>query len=191
MFAKDFRRLAREHAKGHWGILILVFLIYSLIASALATTGIGALILTGPLTIGLVSAFLSLVRSGQTKPETLFEGFTENFVDRMLLGILQPLFIALWSLLFVIPGIVKSYSYAMAPYIMRDNPGISATEAITRSRQMMRGNKWRLFCLHLSFIGWVLLSVLTFGILTIFVAPYMQLAVTEFYESIKDAKTAE
>ena len=73
----------------------------------------------------------------------------------------------------------------MTFFIMQDNPGIGANEAITRSRQMMKGHKWQLFCLHFSFIGWILLSVLTFGVLMIFVAPYMQAAEAEFYENLK------
>lgn len=70
---------------------------------------------------------------------------------------LQGLYIALWSLLLVIPGIVKTYSYAMTPYIMSEHPSLTANEAITESRRIMNGNKWRLFCLDFSFIGWELL----------------------------------
>ena len=78
----------------------------------------------------------------------------------LLPEILQGLYVALWSLLLVIPGIVKSYSYAMAPYIMAEHPALTANEAITESRRIMDGNKWRLFCLDFSFIGWELLCVL-------------------------------
>ena len=73
---------------------------------------------------------------------------------------LQGLYIALWSLLLVIPGIVKTYSYAMTPYIMSEHPSLTANEAITESRRIMDGNKWRLFCLDFSFIGWELLCAL-------------------------------
>ena len=82
----------------------------------------------------------------------LWDGFCMKF--------LQGLYIALWSLLLVIPGIVKTYSYAMTPYIMAEHPSLTANEAITESRRIMDGNKWRLFCLDFSFIGWELLAAL-------------------------------
>ena len=187
MFAKDYRRMAWEKLRGNWGTVIVTYLIYSLIIGALSgTAGIGLLILGGPLTVGLAAVMLTLMRTGSTKIETLFDGVSTDFVSRMLAYILFSVYIALWSLLFVIPGLVKSYSYAMTFYILRDNPGIGANEAITRSRQMMRGHKWQLFCLHFSFIGWILLSMLTCGVLMLWVAPYMQAANAAFYESIKD-----
>ena len=187
MFAKDYRQLAWERLRPNWGIAIGAYLIYALIISALsAIGGIGTLVLGGPLMVGLVAIFLSIIRTSSARIEDLFSGFSEDFVSRMLAYILYSVFIALWSLLFVIPGIVKSYSYAMTFYIMRDNPGIGANEAITRSRQMMDGHKWQLFCLHFSFIGWILLSIVTCGIGVIFVAPYMEAANAAFYESIKN-----
>ena len=82
----------------------------------------------------------------------LWDGFCMKF--------LQGLYVALWSLLLVIPGVVKSYSYAMTPYIMAEHPGLTANEAITESRRIMDGNKWRLFCLDFSFLGWELLCML-------------------------------
>ena len=81
----------------------------------------------------------------------LWDGFCAKF--------LQGLYTALWALLFVIPGIVKTYSYAMTPYIMAEHPSLTANEAITESRRIMDGNKWRLFCLDLSFLGWELLCL--------------------------------
>lgn len=82
----------------------------------------------------------------------LWDGFCMNF--------LQGLYVALWSLLLFIPGVVKAYSYAMTPYIMAEHPGLTSNEAITESRRIMDGNKWRLFCLDLSFLGWELLCTL-------------------------------
>jgi uncharacterized membrane protein len=94
------------------------------------------------------------------------------------------LLIILWSLLLVIPGIIAAYRYAMASYIMAQNPEIGALDAIERSKAMMNGNKLRLFCLQLSFIGWMLLSALTLGIGYIFLRPYMQAAYAAFYLDI-------
>ena len=87
-----------------------------------------------------------------SQKDRLWDGFCMNF--------LQGLYTALWSLLLVIPGIVKTYSYAMTPYIMSEHPSLTANEAITESRRIMNGNKWRLFCLDFSFIGWELLCSL-------------------------------
>ena len=84
-----------------------------------------------------------------------------------------------------IPGIIKSYSYAMTMYILADHPEMAPLDAIAESKRIMTGNKWRLFCLDLSFIGWLVLCILTFGILTLWVAPYQQCARAEFYESIR------
>ena len=185
MFAKDYRKQAWDRLSGNWGVAILAYLLFSLIIGALSTTGIGSLILAGPLTVGLISVFVQLARTGTTKIEHLFDGITKGFVNKMLSYILVSVYTFLWTLLFWIPGIVKSFSYAMTFYIMNDNPEMGANEAITRSREMMDGHKWQLFCLRFSFIGWILLSILTLGVLMIFVAPYMQAAEAEFYENLK------
>jgi uncharacterized membrane protein len=188
MFAKDYRKLAWSKLKGNWGVIIVTFLIYSLLISILP--GAAYLILGGPLAVGLCAVVLSLVRTGSTKIETLFSGLTNGFVSRLLANLLMSIYIALWSLLLWVPGIIKTYSYAMTFFIMQDNPGIGANEAITRSRQMMKGHKWQLFCLHFSYIGWILLSCLTFGILFLWVIPSMEVATAEFYESIKGETAA-
>ena len=90
----------------------------------------------------------------------------------------------LWSLLLVIPGIIASYSYAMAPYILYENPGMRPTAAIKASKELMRGNKWRLFCLQFSFIGWALLCALTAGIGNLWLHPYQETAQASFYRQI-------
>ncbi len=186
MFAKDYRKLAWERLSGNWGTAILAYLIYTLILGAVSSfTGIGGLILGGPLMVGLVAVFLSLIRAGKPKLDLLFENITENFVSKMVTYILYNVYLFLWSLLFFIPGMIKTYSYAMTFYILRDHPELTANEAITRSRKMMDGHKWQLFCLDFSFIGWILLSVLTCGILVIMVAPYQMASHAAFYESIK------
>ena len=100
--------------------------------------------------------------------------------------LLRDLFLFLWGLLFIIPGAVKRYSYRMVPYILADDPTIGATEAITLSREMMNGNKWKAFILDLSFIGWDLLSLLTLGLLGVFyVNPYQFSTGAELYQALK------
>lgn len=98
--------------------------------------------------------------------------------------LLRTLFVALWSLLLVIPGIFASYSYAMTDFVLAENPGLTAREAIARSKEMMRGNRFRLFCLQLSFIGWMILSALTLGIGDLWLNPYRQTAVAAFYREV-------
>jgi uncharacterized membrane protein len=97
------------------------------------------------------------------------------------------IFIWLWMLLLIIPGIIMSFAYAMTLYIVADSEykGLSAMDAIRRSREMMRGYKWKLFCLQLRFLGWILLSILTFGILFFWVVPYIQMATINFYKDVK------
>ena len=100
---------------------------------------------------------------------------------------LRDLFLCLWSMLFVIPGIIKSYSYRMVPYILAEDPNISGKDAITLSRQMMDGQKWNTFVLDLSFIGWELLSALTLGLVGIFyVNPYRHSTSAELYQVLKN-----
>lgn len=151
----------------------------------LILTLIGAILLAGPLTAGAAFFFMKLYRQENVSLNDSFGGFS-NFSNNMVAGILVPIFTFLWSLLFFIPGIVKSFSYAMTFYILNDHPEYSATQAITESRKMMHGHKGELFVLYLSFLGWDLLSLLTLGILEIvYVAPYKAAAVAGFYDAIK------
>lgn len=98
--------------------------------------------------------------------------------------LLRSLYILLWSLLFIVPGIIAGYSYAMTEYILSECPELTASEAIDRSKQMMAGNRWRLFCMQFSFIGWDILSSLTLGIGTLWLRPYKQAATAAFYREI-------
>lgn len=100
------------------------------------------------------------------------------------LRIVMSIFITLWTFLFIIPGIIASYNYAMAPYLMAENPNMGIMEAIRRSKELMQGNKWRLFCLHISFIGWAFLCIFTCGLGTLFLSPYQMLAEAAFYREI-------
>ena len=113
----------------------------------------------------------------------LFSQF-HSFGKALGLRIVTSVLISLWSLLFVIPGLIAVYRYAMAPYILAENPDIGVMEAIDLSKQMMMGNKLRLFFLGLSFFGWMLLGVVTGGIALLWVAPYIEAAYTAFYLDI-------
>jgi len=153
--------------------------------------GIFHLIVGGAATLGYAKFNLNLVdRNDEEKFGDLFSQFHRlgtGIAMRLLLGI----YTFLWSLLFLIPGIVKGYSYAMTSYILAENPSMSANEAITESRKLMDGNKWRLFCLNISFIGWMYLSVFTCGIGIFWLAPYMEASFAAFYREIKREKYGE
>ena len=116
-------------------------------------------LITGPLTVGLAGFYLKRIRGQQISAGNVFDGF-KNFWRSVLLGFLADVFLTLWVLLLVIPGIVKFYSYSMSFFIMRDNPGMGPLRAITKSRQMMDGFKAKLFMLYVSFLGWFLLCLL-------------------------------
>ena len=112
--------------------------------------------------------------------------FDSHYKNIVKTAFMTDLFIWLWSLLFIIPGIIKSYEYRLVPYIVSENPTISFKEAQAESKKLMTGNKWKAFVLDLSFIGWDILSVLTWGMLEIFfVAPYKASTDAALYESIK------
>jgi len=113
----------------------------------------------------------------------LFSQF-HRFGDGFCLRLLEGLFVALWTLLLIVPGIIAAYSYAMAPFIMAENPEMTASEALGASKELMKGHKWELFCLGFSFIGWNLLGALTLGIGALFVVPYVNAAYTAFYRNL-------
>ena len=189
MKAKDFRKKAWSTLKGNWGVAILTVLLQAIIIGASEVFPVVALLVTGPLTLGLVIVFTNLVRGEKATVSQLFNGFG-NFGKSIILDLLNTIFVMLWSILLVVPGLIKYYSYSMSFYILRDNPEMTQAQARKASIQLMKGNKWKLFCLHFSFIGWILLSALTFGILFIWVLPAMITAEAAFYENLKAANAA-
>ena len=185
MTAKNYRKTAWAKLSGNWTTAVVAYLIYSVLLGVLSSTGVGTLIFSGAMSVGMSIVLMQISRADTSKIESLFDGFRKGLGNNIVAGILVSLFTFLWSLLLIIPGIVKSYSYAMTFYILADNPDMAPTEAINKSKEMMKGNKWRLFCLDFSFIGWYLLSILTLGILLLWVNPYSMQARVEFYESLK------
>ena len=139
-----------------------------------------------PLALGLVNAFRRLLVQGDDAlTQNMYKIATGNYWHKVWGMFLMSLFIFLWSLLLVIPGIIKAFSYAMTPFILEENPELGANEAIDRSRAMMKGHKFDLFWLALSFIGWLFLCLFTFGIGNLWLSPYMQTAFASFYEDVK------
>ena len=171
-----------------WLTLLLILLINSLLVSAAASVlaGVGQLLIVGILNYGIARLTVTTVRTGKEfSVNDLFCAINENWSDALVLGLLQSLFTFLWSLLFIIPGIVKSYSYALASYIQQDSENKNWEFCIQKSMRMMQGRKMQLFLLDLSFIGWYLLGLLCFGIGVLFVYPYHQMARANFYEALK------
>ena len=145
------------------------------------------MLIQGPFVYGICRAATKLARGQKAVFMDTFVGFKENFTGALLLGFLQNIFITLWTLLLIVPGIVKSYSYAMAHYLRQDDPSRDkqAVEYINQSKEMMEGHKWQLFCLDLSFIGWYIVGALCLGIGVFFVIPYHEVARANFYEELK------
>lgn len=139
------------------------------------------------LQIGQKKTYLKNVQGEETGLKYLMAGFS-NYGNSISLCILRNFFALLWSFLFFIPGIIKLLSYSMAPYILAENPEISALEAINLSKRMMDGHKWELFTLYLSFFWWILLCSLTFGLAGIYVGPYIEATVANFYIELKKDK---
>ena len=139
--------------------------------------------------VGYASFNLFLVDKENTAEiGDLFNYFT-YWKSIILTKFLQTLYVLLWSLLLVVPGIMASYSYAMTSFILVENPELKPSEALARSKQLMYGNRWRLFCLEFSFIGWDLLSLLTLGIGNLWLNPYKQAARAAFYQEISGRTT--
>ena len=180
----ELKNRAKQSLTGNWGAAILGLVIYGAIVSLLSTTGVGSFV-TGLVSLGYISLYISLLRGKTPTFEGSISAVTENIGTKFVSTLLVMLYTFLWSLLFIIPGIVKSYSYAMTPYILLDRPELSATDAIKESEKMMNGHKMELFILDLSFIGWILLSMLTCGILVLYVEPYMMATKSAFYLELK------
>lgn len=219
--AADFRAMARGCLRGRWLPAVGVTLVASLLGAwisidptsfitnifngfirdndqTMAAPGLLTLfIVTAQLLIGCM-VIPGLVQYNLQLSDGKYASIGHLFCRRAIWGKaiwLQcriMIFTFLWALLLVVPGIIKSYSYSMSAFILSEHPDMSAKDAMEASKRMMNGNKWRLFCLKFSFIGWMILSVITAGIGAIWLAPYMNAAITEFYKEVaeKDALTA-
>lgn len=172
---------ARETLSGKWNIAIPTFFVYFLI-SLVADQII--LIVGGALQLGLVIFTLNLVRGKKAELGQLFDGF-KNFVNSLVANLLTILFIFLWALLLIVPGIIAAISYSQTFYLLADNKKLSGREAIKKSKAMMQGYKMKYFLLCLRFTGWFLLCILTLGIGFLWLAPYAQVTFAHFHEELK------
>ena len=183
---KEIRRAARYALQGNWTQAVLATLVFTLITAAAGSIPFAGLLVVCPLSFGFMLCFLRLVR-GEDSSEMVGDQFNVFSKYGRYLGVslLYTLYIFLWTLLFIIPGIIMSYAYAMTPYIANDRPDLDASDCIHESRVMMKGYKWKLFCLDLSFIGWALLCCLSLGIGFLWLQPYIEASHAKFYEELK------
>lgn len=156
---------------------------YSIILTAVSLLCLLQFVIGGVIQIGYASYLLKQHDRQEPQINDLFSKF-DFFAAGFAQAFLRNLYIFLWSLLFIIPGIVASYSYAMTPYIMAEHPEMTASEAIRASKTMMKDNKWALFCLDFSFWGWSFLCGLTLNIGYIFLNPYKNAAHAAFYRRV-------
>jgi uncharacterized membrane protein len=179
---------ARESLAGKWGQAIGAMVVYMLLMIAIQLIPVAgaviALLIGGPMAIGLATYSLALARNEDANINQLFEGFNK-FGLALAAYFLMFVFIILWMLLLIIPGIIAALSYSMTFYIIADDETMDAMEAIDKSKAMMDGYKWKYFCLALRFLGWALLCVLTLGIGFFWLMPYMQVTNAKFYEDVK------
>lgn len=198
------REKARQTLQGRWmnfvGYTIVILILSAVIPNVFEridpkdSAGLGtilsllySLLIVNAVTMGVYALYLRAARGQEVSLGMIFEYFSNGrYVKTILFYLLMGIYLFLWTLLLLIPGIIKSFSYALAPLVLIDDPQLTVNEAITRSRQMMDGYKWKLFCLYLSFIGWLLLSIVTLGIGLLWIIPYMQASLSHFYLELKE-----
>lgn len=183
-------KMARESLHGKWGLAIGAFVVYMLISISFQIIPIAGpiigLLIAGPFMLGISIFSLLISRNQDAKLEQIFAGF-RNFGTAFAAYLLMGIFILLWLLLLIVPGIIAALSYSMTFYILADDNTVGAMEAIYKSKKMMDGYKLKLFYLSLRFLGLSLLCILTLGIGFLWLIPYMQITMAKFYDDIKDA----
>lgn len=189
MSTSSIKKIGKANMKLQWGASLVALIIFSaLIATATVIPVIGNLIVIGPLTFGLFFVFYSASKGEKINFWDLFKGFETCFGETFLSQILVSVFTFLWSMLFIVPGIIKTYAYSMTLYLQMREPGLEAQEAIKKSQEYMKGYKMNLFLLDLSFLGWDILEVLTCGILMIYVEPWKMHCKVEFFNQVYDKR---
>jgi uncharacterized membrane protein len=190
---RELMQQAREALKGKWGLAIsgsLIYLGITVIAQFIPIIKFVAnLIITGPLLLGMTAFYLTLSRRQEANLSQLFDGF-QRFVDALVTYLLMALFIFLWSLLLIVPGIMAALSYALTFFLMVENPGLKGKEALQKSKALMNGHRGKLFYLFLRFLGWIILGAMTFGIAFLWIIPYMQTAMARFYDDVRANSSA-
>lgn len=172
---------AREVLSGNWGVALVVFVLNGIITTVASTIlpGLGGIAISGPMEAGVDSIYMTLQREEEPSVEQLFSGF-ENFLNTFLAGVLRTVFVWLWTLLLIVPGIVASLGYSQVFYILNDQPELEAMEALRASKELMDGHKLEYFLLQLSFLPWMLLCV--FILPMFYVVPYISATNAAYYD---------
>ena len=187
----ELRAEARVALTDKWLMGAVTTLVFGAVSGAASYIPVvGSILVALPMMYGYAIVMLSVMRGGEMNIGGLFDGFND-FGRIVGTKLLQAIYTFLWMLLLVIPGIIKSYSYAMTDFILKDEPLLANNAAIEKSMAMMDGNKMKLFLLDLSFIGWAILCLFTFGIGFLFLQPYVQSAHAAFYEDLKAQTVVE
>ncbi len=191
---RDLMSAARAALRERWGLAIGVLVLMLAIQFGLSlfscipligmAFSVASWLISGALALGVAGFYLKLSRTGNSAVEEAFSGF-RRFGVAFLTSLLIGIFVFLWMLLLIVPGIIAGIRYSQAWFILADNPKMDALDAIHRSKQMMRGNKWKYFCLQWRFFGWALLCMLTLGIGFLWLGPYMSMSNTKFYDDLK------
>jgi len=193
MTSADIRQESRRMLEGLWTSLVPIwfvfFVIYFVAGAILGSISefmntITVLILGGPFMLAIAQIFLRIYRKEPFELKQLFDGF-QDFSRAFTANLLISIYVFLWTLLLIVPGIIAALGYGMTFFIMAEDPNILAQDAMRKSKDMMMGHKWDLFWLGLSFIGWMLLAVLTFGIGLLWLESYMMASFVIFYENLK------
>lgn len=190
----QLKEAAKQQLAGKWTDAIILVVVYFLIVSVLSSLGsklglswitqIVSFIVAGPFTYAISRYFLKLNRGEKVDWRMLFDGFKEMMTPTIKLYLWMMLKVFLWSLLFIIPGIIKGIAYSQAFFLINDDKKLDPKAALVKSETMMNGHKGELFVLQLSFIGWGILSVLTLGIGYLWLMPYMMTTFANYYENL-------
>lgn len=209
---QEYKNAALAALKGKWAPAVLCSVVYILVAGVYSgltsvpepeditlwvciASSIFSILVMYPFEVGYYNAYRALLNEGDDKilQNSFRMGFKKAWAHNALGMFLMVIYVCLWAILFIVPGIIKAFAYALTPYILVDKPELSVNKAIDLSIAMMKGHKFDLFWLSLSFLGWILLSILTLGIGLFWLMPYMSTAMAAFYEDVKadyEAKTA-
>jgi len=179
---------AKMVLKGKWGLgvkVTIVSMLVSFLVSMIPMVGsIASFLIAGAMTLGITSYWLAFSRKEYLSVDRIFRGF-DHFWKAFVTYLLMNIYILLWTLLLIIPGIMAALSYSQTFFILSEDSTIGSDEAITKSKKMMDGHKWKLFRLWLRFLGWGLLCILTLGIGFLWLVPYSYVSLAKFYEDIK------
>ena len=184
---QEIRQDVSAMLKGKWSVAVLVALVFGVIASFTSCSFPLVLFVYAPMSLGFVKMMIGYVRGTQRmEVEGIFSAFNSTYYWKSMgLYLLQGIYTFLWTLLFIIPGIVKACSYFFAPYILADNPTMTAEESICRSMQIMEGHKMQLFLMLLGYVTLAMLSSILLFIPMLWIMPYYQVALAKFYEEVK------